>query len=349
VPLTDAKPSPGASATGDPVILRDSSRSRVQFVPFFVPRTDGTELALKIITYRKNLPPSDWVLVQEKSLSLKESEGRQLLGALRDHLAVAESDEDGRYILIRVDEGTASLGDHNPVAVAAALAKVLSQNEIVQHLATTELSESLINAFRGAIRLKEMRSAVAELRNLLDSHEAAEERYQAWCREHSWAFGNAYVMSDEVRDISIGDSIDLLLPTVISGYRDIVELKRPDREVLLYDTTHKNYYFSSDVSRALGQVHRYLDVLQEVAANGLRDHPEIVAYHPRAIVVIGRSQGWQSEKLKALHGLNSRLSGVTVMSYDQLLAQGERLIEVLCPNELDTQSQPSLEDDEVPF
>jgi len=342
----------GRVSYGDPVIIRDSSRSRVQFVPFFVRRSDGTELALKIITYKKNPPPSDWVLVEEKSLSLNELESRHLLGALRDHLAVAESDQDGRYILIRVDQGTARLGDNDPATVAAALAKVLSQDEIVQHLAATELSDSLINAFRGAIRLKEMRSAVAELRKLLDSHEATEERYQAWCREHSWAFGNAYVMSDEVRDISTGDSIDLLLPTVISGYRDIVELKRPDREVLLYDTAHRNFYFSADVSRALGQVHRYLDVLQEVAANGLRDHPEVVAYHPRAIIVIGRSQGWDSEKLKALHGLNSRLSGVTVMTYDQLLAQGERLIDVLCPNELaknNGQNWPSPEDDELRF
>ncbi len=79
-------------------------------------------------------------------MSLNESEGRLLLGVLRDHLAVAESDQTGRYILIRVDEGTASLGDNDPAAVAAALAKVLSQ--IVQHLAATELTDSLINAFR---------------------------------------------------------------------------------------------------------------------------------------------------------------------------------------------------------
>ena len=34
-------------------------------------------------------------------------------------------------------------------------------------------------------------------------------------------------------------------------------------------------------------------------------------------------------RLKALHGLNRRLAGVTVMTYDQLLAQGERLIDML--------------------
>jgi hypothetical protein len=321
--------SSGRVSYGDPLVLRDNTRSRVQFIPFFVRRTDGTELALKIVTHRKTAPPNDWVVIEEKSLSLNEVEGRSLLNALKAHLAVAATDSDGRYILIRIDEGTAKLGDNDPAAVAAALAKVLSQEEIVEHLAETELTESLINAFRGAIRLKEMRSAVAQLRTLLDSGEAGEDVYQRWCKQHAWAFGNAYVMSDETRNISPGDSVDLLLPTVISGYRDIVELKRPDRDVLLFDANHKNFYFGSDVSKALGQVHRYLDVLQEVAANGLRDFPEIVAYHPRAIIVIGRSEGWPPEKLKALHGLNSRLTGVTVMTYDQLLAQGERLIDVL--------------------
>jgi hypothetical protein len=335
----------GTVSYGAPVIIRDSSRTRIHFVPFFVSRSNGTELALKLITYKKKLPPSDWSPIEEKSLSLNESESRQLLDALRDHLAVAEESNDGRYIVIRVGEGTANFGNNEPVVVAAALARVLGQEEIVQHLAATELSDGLVDALRGAIRLREMRAAVSQLRILLDSGEALEERYQEWCKEHSWAFGNAYVRSDEVRDISTGDTIDLLLPTVISGYRDIVELKRPDREVLLYDSAHRNFFFSSHVSRALGQVHRYLDVLQEQAAKGLRDHPEIVAYHPRATIIIGRSQGWASEQLKALHGLNSRLSGVTVMTYDQLLAQGERLIDVLYPNE----AASPIDDEDIPF
>jgi hypothetical protein len=54
-----------------------------------------------------------------------------------------------------------------------------------------------------------------------------------------------------------------------------------------------------------------------------------MAYHPRATLVIGRSNNWQTEMFKTLHGLNRRLNGITVMTYDQLLAQGERLIEIL--------------------
>jgi hypothetical protein len=345
----------GRVSYGDPVVLHETTQRRITLVPFFVPRTSGTDLSIKLITYKKSPPPNDWAILEEKSLSLDEPAARKLLHALRQHLAVADEAGDGSYITIRVAEGTAHLGDHEPAAVAGALAKVLGQQEILQHLQNTELTDELMRAFRGAIRLNEMRSAVAQLRQHLDAGEASEGVYQDWCERHSWAFGNAYVMRDEVREISPGDKLDLLLPTVISGFRDIVELKRPDPKVLHYDEAHRNYYFSADVSRAIGQAHRYLDVLHEVAVSGLRDHPEIVAYHPRAIIVIGRSTGWTRDQLAALHGLNRRLSGVTVMSYDQLLAQGERLIEMLGapPQVDDAPPPPELEtwgnDADIPF
>lgn len=317
----------GKVSHADPVILHESSRSRVVLVPFFIPHSDHHELAVKIQTYRKQPDVIGWTLVEEKSVSLKGPAARRLLEGLKTHLAVAEED-DGDFLLIRVAEGTANLQEHDPATVAAALTKVLSQEELLEHLKGTELTAEFVDAFRGAIRLNEMRTAVADLREHLNAGEAAESTYQEWCEAHCWAFGNAYIMRDDVREISPGDHLDLLLPNVIAGYRDIVELKRPDMVVLRHDPAHRNYYFSSDVSKALGQCHRYLDVLHEVAAQGLRDHPEIVAYHPRAIVVIGRSHDWDDEKLKALHGLNRRLSGVTVMTYDHLLAQGERLVEM---------------------
>lgn len=333
----------GRVSYGSPVILYDSSRKRVVLIPFYIPRTHGIDLSIKLVTYRKAEPPMDWTVVEEKSLSLDESAARLLLAGIREHLQIAREPDDGNYIVIRVSEGTAELGEHDPAAVASALAKVLSSGEIVKHLARTELSTELAKALRGAIRLSEMRAAVADLRQKLDAGETSEQVYQEWCERHSWAFGNAYVMRDDVRDISVSDRLDLLLPTVISGYRDVVELKRPDMAVLLFDDNHRNYYFSADVSKAVGQCHRYLDVLHEAAATGLQDHPEVVAYHPRAIIVVGRSKGWAEAKLRALHGLNSRLSGISLMTYDQLLAQGERLVEMLSQQ----QTNESVEVDEL--
>ena len=319
----------GKVSYADPVILHDSTKSQVVVVPFFIPHSDHTELAVKLITYKKVPPPDGWTIVQDKSLSLKESPARRLLAALKAHLAVAAENEDGDYIALRISGGIAQIGDHDPSVVAKALSHALCQPGIIEHLQNVELKTHFVNALQGAIRLSEMRAAMAKLRELLQSNENGEPIYQQWCEEHSWAFGNAYVMRDKVRDIAPGDKLDILLPTVISGYREIVELKRPDMNVLNWDEHHKNYYFSSEVSKAIGQCHRYIDVLHQVAAKGLDDHPEIVAYHPRAIIVIGRSANWSREQARALHGLNHRLSGVVVMTFDQLLAQGERLIEIL--------------------
>lgn len=317
----------GHVSYADPVILHETSKSRLVMVPFFVKRTSGTELPIKIISYTKAM--GGLVPVEEKSVPIPADAARKLLRGLKDHLRIAEENADGSYMLIKVADGVAELGEHDPSAVAAALAKVMSQPEILSHLEGTELTEELLGAFRTAIRLSEMRSAVAQLRRHLDEGEFDESVYQGWCERHSWAFGNAYVMRDEVREISAGDKLDMLLPAVITGYRDIVELKRPDDKVLLYDTQHRNFYFAAPASKAIGQCHRYLDVLHEEAATGLRDHPEIVAYHPRAIIVIGRSEGWPDDMLRALHGLNERLVSIRVMTYDMLLAQGERLLDML--------------------
>jgi hypothetical protein len=339
----------GRVSYGDPIILNDTTNRRVVFVPFFIPHSDHTELAGKITTYRKKLPPLDWITLEEKSLSLSGDATRKLLAALRTHLAVAKEQEDGNYLLIRVAEGTALIGEHDPAQVAAALTKVLSQPDVVEHLRDTELSSELVCALRGAIKLNEMKSAVAQLRALLESGENGEEVYQMWCESHTWAFGNAYVVRDEVRNISAGDRLDILLPSVIAGYRDLVELKRPDMPVLKYDESHRNYYFAVEVSKAIGQCHRYLDILHEVASKGLLDHPEIVAYHPRAIIVIGQSHDWGEEKLHALHGLNRRLSGITVMTYNHLLAQGERLIEMLAPKPEDTEQDMVWDEEDMPL
>lgn len=340
----------GKLSYADPVVLHETSRSRISFVPFFIPHTDYTELAGAIVTERKGAPPMDFVVVEKKSTSLNGAATLKLLQTLRTHLKVAESGADGEYILIRAAEGTANLSLHDPALVARALSKVLSEPEIARHLDGVELSAEFVSAFRGAIRLKEMRDAVAALRQHLDSGEVDESVYQQWCDRHSWAFGNAYVIRDNVRSISAGDKVDALLPTVIAGYRDLVELKRPNMAVLNWDRSHRNFYFSSDVSNAIGQCHRYLDVLHEEAAKGLRDHPEIVAYHPRAIIVIGRSSDWTEEGHRALHGLNRRLNGITVMTYDQLLAQGERLVQILA-HEPASSSTPDDDgfDDDIPF
>lgn len=331
-----------------PVVLNETSKSKLHALAWFIPHSDGrTTFSLKLEGFVK-AKDQPWIEDKAKTLTLSETSSLQLLKYLQTHLPLAAQSETGEFILIRVTNGEANLTGHDPQELVGALTKVLSQSELLGHLSSTELTHELSTALRGSIRLSEMRSAVAELRSNLGCGEAGEQTYQAWCEKHCWAFGNAYVVRDEVRAISTGDNLDLLLPNVIAGYRDIVELKRPDKEVLLYDAAHKNYYFSADVSRAIGQCHRYLDILHQAAKDGLLDHKEVVAYHPRATIVIGRSHGWTDEQQRALHGLNRRLHGISVMTYDHLLAQGERLVEMMSPA-AGADAESAVEEDDIPW
>ena len=333
----------GNVSYGDAVVIHESNKSRVVMVPFYIARTIGTDLSIKIITYKKATPPTAWLAVEEKSISLNETASRKLLQAIREHLTVADGEGDGDYLLIKLAEGTTNLGEHDPAQVANALTKVLSRRDLITHLKAADLGTELTSALKRSIRIKGLQSAVENLRHNLDSGIDDEATYQQWCQQHSWSFGNSYFPPDQIRQITRSDKIDLLLPTVVGGFRDIVELKRPGMEVLRKDVSHENYYFASEVSKAIGQCHRYLDLLHQAADNGLLDHPEVVAYHPRATIIIGRSNDWDADKLRSLHGLNRRLNSISVMTFDHLLAQGERLLGIF-----DSEQVPDENDDEFP-
>ncbi len=309
------------------IALRETTTTKLVFRPEIINNPNDNRASVKgTFLYQRKGPAGTWPDCESIPLSsLKKGEGYRL----RLHSAELLHLITELNTLYRDFEGT------DPSSVASAVVHALKDPQVAAHMARMELNEGLIGALRANIRLSEMRNAVRELRGNLEADKNSESVYQDWCERHSWAFGNAYVMRDQVRELTPGDTLDMLLPTVISGYRDIVELKRPDMTVLLYDESRRNHYFSAHVSKAIGQCHRYLDVLHEEAGKGLRDHQEIVAYHPRAIIVIGRSSDWGIDQVRALHGLNQRLSGVNIMTYDHLLAQGERVVEMIDDNEFE--------------
>jgi hypothetical protein len=305
----------------DQVILHATRSARIVLVPIFIPHASRPPgLTLKLVRQRIRWTGDD---EPDTEINLDEGASQQLLADL-PRLAELSGHPNGDYLVVPI-EGDFKIGAVPPDVVASALVRVLSDAEIATRFAASELTEELVKSLRSNLRLRDLQAAVEELRQYLAVGITDEATFQRWCRLHGWVFGISYQEPDEVREIAVGDTVDFLLPTLV-GYRDLVELKRPDMPVLSYDRDHRNYFWSRDTAMAIGQCARYLEQLQETR---LRDQPEIVAHHPRATVVIGRSAGWPDEQVRALVSLNARLTGITVLTFDLLLMQAERLLEIV--------------------
>lgn len=333
-------------------IIHETGRTRVTALAWLVDHQSGDrETSIKIRTEQRKRDGGGvltWLDAEQKTITLAQSAVRALVEFAKRAGAVAQEKGDGSYIAIRTTNAVADVASLAPETVSRTIAAILQKKELVAHLAGQELGAELVHALRGAIHVRKMKSALLKLRTMLQSGEHLESKYQEWFEQHSWAFGSAYQAPDSIRQIARGDTLDLLVPSSLTGLRDVIELKRPNMDVIRYDEAHKNWYWSKDASMAIGQCHRYLDTLHEVANKGLNDYPEIIAYRPRATVVIGRSSAWTPAEHRALHGLNSRLSGIQLITYDQMVSQGERMLSMLSGDvELGEPEPP--ESDEPPF
>lgn len=318
----------GTVSYSQPVTIKKTRDCEVQLLLHYIPhKTRDDELSAKFIYSKRG--DQGYRIGTPVSFSLREDEIQELLVHLKDGLALAAEGTDGEYIVIRLDETPTDIEGRDPHKVGAAIRSLLQQSSFVEKVLLNDQGAELIRAMQASLRVAEMTHAVEKLRRFLHGGVVDERSYQVWCEEHSWAFGNAYAIRDDVRNIALGDQVDALLALTANGLRDILELKRPDMDPLRWDADHRSYYWSPDAAEAIGQCNRYLDALHEAARTGLRDHPEVVAFHPRALIVIGRSEGWSDDKLRALHGLNNRLHGIQIITFDQLLAQAERLLDVL--------------------
>ena len=235
------------------------------------------------------------------------------------------------------------------------------QSNIIKQLLESGYLKTLIESgqmsahdfkhLRDTLRISEIEKAIMELETLLASSDI-EKDYEDWCSANSWVFGNYYVETEDVHQISNAERVDLLINNAINQYRDIIEFKKPSFSILAYDNVHQNYYFSKEVSKAISQVLNYSDIFSCIANNGLHRHTKIVAYYPKSIIVIGRSDKFDESQVRALHGLNSRLNGIVVKSYDDLLNQAKNLLRTITmPADKSGEDEETIDwdGDDIPF
>ena len=169
-------------------------------------------------------------------------------------------------------------------------------------------------------------AAALQVFEALIQDNAVEAKFQTWFEDNYWVFGTDYIARANVRRIGLREIPDLCV-TCIDGYQDFVELKRPKAVVLLHDDDHDSYYPSSELSKSIAQCINYLRRSQDIRDN-LANRTKLPFLRPRARIVIGDSTGWLDPQKDALRLLNAELSNIEIRTFDQVLAQGRRLIEL---------------------
>ena len=139
-------------------------------------------------------------------------------------------------------------------------------------------------------------------------------------------FDKAITQEDiEKQRINIHGSMpDYLFPTT-DGFVDILEIKLPKFEVIKEGNHKGSWIWSPEANSAIGQVANYLSEIDKWAP-AIEKEIQLPLLKPRAFILIGRSDDWNSDKQQGLRNLNHHLHGIRVLTYTELVKRGERII-----------------------
>jgi len=130
-----------------------------------------------------------------------------------------------------------------------------------------------------------------------------ERRLKTKTKEHNWQTffkANLLVLNPGYMEIieKTNISLDIKLPDFlllnIEGYVDVYEIKVPETHLLKYDNGRKNYYWSSDIAKAISQVENYIESLNRNRDGLIVDLKEkykldLKILRPRGYIIAGQA------------------------------------------------------------
>lgn len=239
-------------------------------------------------------------------------------------------------------------GTAAPVYVPGTLSKTLN-TDIIPRLSTQDKealntflpdyvsSESLgtVNKLKATAQIETLKGLATDLANEIP-REHPESWWQTYVKSNILLMQQGYITAIEKLNIAIGDTKfpDFLLVTH-DNYLDIMEIKKPNTPILKPDSSRGNYYFDSELSKAVIQTENYINNVtkhQDTVRAYLKDRHgiEIRAVRPRGIILAGDSRNFSAAKEQDDFRLLSQgIKNVTLVTYDELLTRLQNYIAVL--------------------
>lgn len=205
-----------------------------------------------------------------------------------------------------------------------------------------------------ALNLATYKSAVEELRMLINDNSVGERSFQNLLSENPWMFGSEYSELLDRRRWTRDEEQDFVVRRTTDNYIELIEIKTPlrGRPLFRHDQSHNTFYPGMDLSKVLGQVENYIEKIDRsrdaILANDGEDTTKI-----RAKIIIGQDN--DQDQQEALRRFNGHLHRIEILTFDQLLKIAQRVL-----NYLEGVLRPSLqittrpysvisEEDDIPF
>ncbi len=231
---------------------------------------------------------------------------------------------------------------------AGQLASILKEN-IINDLSSDDKDElnkfipefvskeslSTINVLKATTQIKSLKEIASGIRSEIKNNRS-ESWWQSYIHKNILIIQQGYIQAIEKMNISVGNTKfpDYSLVT-FDGFLDILEIKKPNTVLIKEDASRHNYYWDTEISKAIIQVENYIENVSKNAESVrgyLKDKYKIdlKVVRPRGIILAGESQGFNDQKQKddfRLLTLASR--NIIFLTYDELVTRLENYIQVL--------------------
>jgi Shedu protein SduA, C-terminal len=191
------------------------------------------------------------------------------------------------------------------------------------------------------------KNALVELKRLVADPTTPEGKFQIHLEQNPWLFGSEYSELLSRRHWTRDDQLDYMLRRTADNYLEIVEIKTAFAESLfVHDRNRGLHYPSARLSPVIGQVMRYIEEVERNRDSILaKDEADTLKIRARAIV--GRDH---SGEQAALRNLNAHLHRIEIITFDQLVRIGERVMSIFeTPDQKSAGEQRVDFDDDIPF
>ena len=177
-----------------------------------------------------------------------------------------------------------------------------------------------------------LENIIKEYRRKLSAKIHTEKGWQDFLRKYILFFHLNYVDIIEKQNISLEEKYPDFMLIDVYNYLDIYEIKKPDTNLLKMDKSRGNYYWDTELSKAISQVENYIEHINKNSL-AFRDairkkrKIDIRVVKPRGFIIAGQRNQLENETMEDnFRLLNKALKNVEVILYDELLDNLENFL-----------------------